>query len=35
MLHPGRPFAEQLPKGRSSELIEKAIFEHFKKIKLK
>ncbi|MBY0314414.1 MAG: Eco29kI family restriction endonuclease [Bdellovibrionales bacterium] len=35
MLHPGRAFAEKLPKGRASELIEKSLVEHFKIYKLK
>jgi hypothetical protein len=35
MLHPGRPFAEKLPKGRAAALIEKALIEHFKNNKLK
>lgn len=35
MLHPGRSFAEKLPKGRSAELIEKSLADHFKISKLK
>lgn len=30
MLHPGRSFAEKLPKGRAAALIEKSLIEHFK-----
>lgn len=35
MLHPGRAFAEKLPKGRAPTLIQKALLEHFKNNKLK
>ncbi len=35
MLHPGRTFAEELPAGRAAEVIEKALDEYLKTVKMK